>query len=170
MIQRCTNHPSHSESLNVVQICQRCTNLSRPHKFCKEIKNQSTLYKSFNVIQIIQRSASHSTYVVRIIQRNTYHSTQYKSFNAVQITQLSTNLSTQCKSFNIVQIFQRCTNHYWTLFKSFKSFFRLPYYLWFCHIAILKKFGNVYCKSSTWRCLVDILKMSYRDKTIPRQS
>ena len=35
---------------------------------------------------------------------------------------------------------------------------------------ILRYLGNVYCKSSTWRCLVDILKMSYREKTIPRQS
>ena len=127
MTQRCINHPSNAESFNVVQICRRCTNLLRSHKFCTEVKNHSTLYKSFNVIQLIQRSTNNSTldkscYVVQIIQRRTDHSTQYKSFN-------------------VVQIFQRCINHYWTLYKSFKSFSRPPHYLRFCHKAILKKFN-----------------------------
>ena len=50
-------------------------------------------YKSFNVVQIIQR--------------NTNHSTQYKSFDVVQITERSANLSTLYKSLlNAVQIFQ----------------------------------------------------------------
>ena len=115
MIQRCTNHPSHSESFNVVQIFQHFTNHSRSHKLCKEVKYHSTLFKTFNVVQIIQR--------------NTYHSTQYKLFNVVQIIHRSAN-------------FQRCINHYWMLYKSFKLFSRSPYYLRFCHIAILKKFNT----------------------------
>ena len=35
---------------------------------------------------------------------------------------------------------------------------------------ILRYLGNIYCKSSTWKCLGNILKMSYREKKIPRQS
>ena len=46
--------------------------------------NDSTQYKSFNVVQIIQRSTKHST-----IQRSTDLSTLYKSLlNAVQIFQI----------------------------------------------------------------------------------
>ena len=60
MIQRCTNHPSHSESFNAVQIFQRCI-----------IPWQC---KSFEVVQILQRSKK-SFDVVQIIQRNRNHST-----------------------------------------------------------------------------------------------
>ena len=60
MIQRCTNHPSYSESFNAVQIFQRCI--------------IPWLYKSFEVVQILQRSKK-PFYVVQIIQRNTNHST-----------------------------------------------------------------------------------------------
>ena len=60
MIQRCTNHPSHSDSFNVVQIFQRCTIPWR--------------YKSFKVVKILQRSKKLFN-VVQIIQRNTNHST-----------------------------------------------------------------------------------------------
>ena len=56
-----TNHPSESESFDVVQIFQRCTDHSASHKFCKEVKNHSTLYKSFNEIEIIQRSTNNLT-------------------------------------------------------------------------------------------------------------
>ena len=108
MIQRCTNHPSHSESLKVVQFFQRCIipwlhKSFEVYKFCNEVKNHSAQYKSFNVI--------------KIIQRGTNCSTQYKSLNVihifkvVQIFQCSTNLSTQHKFFNAVQmIIERCTN------------------------------------------------------------
>ena len=110
MTQRCTNHPSHCESLNVVQIFQRCI--------------IPWLYKSFEVVQILQRSKKSLTLyksfnVIQIIQRNKNHSTQYKSFNAVlQIIHLCTKNSTLNKSFNVVQIFQRSTNHS-TQYKSF---------------------------------------------------
>ena len=77
MIQRCTNHPSHSESLKVVQFFQRCV--------------IPWLYKSFEVVQILQRSKK-SFCVVQIIQRNKNHSTWYKLFNVVQITQRNTYL------------------------------------------------------------------------------
>ena len=60
MIQRCTNHPSHSESFNIVQIFQRCI--------------IPWLYKSFEVVQILQQSKK-SFNVVQIIQRNANHST-----------------------------------------------------------------------------------------------
>ena len=60
MIQRYTNHPSHSESFNVVQIFQRCI--------------IPWLYNSFEVVQILQRSKE-SFNVVQIIPRNTNHST-----------------------------------------------------------------------------------------------
>ena len=60
MIQRCTNHPSHSESINSVYIFQRCI--------------IPWLYKSFEVVQILQRSKK-SFDVVQIIQRNANHST-----------------------------------------------------------------------------------------------
>ena len=60
MIQSCTNHPSLSESLNVVQIFQRCI--------------IPWLCKSFEVVEILQRSKK-SFNVVQIIQRNTNHST-----------------------------------------------------------------------------------------------
>ena len=60
MIKRCINHPSHSESFNAVQIFQRCI--------------IPWLYKSFEVVQILQQSKK-SFNVVQIIQRNTNHST-----------------------------------------------------------------------------------------------
>ena len=79
MIQRCTNHPSHSESFNVVQIFQRCI--------------IPWLYKSFEVVQILQRSKK-SFNVVQIIQRSTNLSTLYKSLlNAVQIFQIFLRIS-----------------------------------------------------------------------------
>ena len=98
--------------------------------------------KSFNVAQIIQCSTNHSTLYQRIIQHSTNNPTLYKSFNTGQIIQRSTNHSTWFKSFRLVQIFQHGTNHYRTLYKSLKSFSRSPYYLRFCHIAILKKFNT----------------------------
>ena len=68
------------------------------------------------------------------------------------------------------------------LHKSFKSFSRSPYYLGFCHIALLKKFNTSHLYGNddsmlyqdilemsiaiSIACLLDILKMSYRDKTI----
>ena len=117
MIQRCTNHTSHSESFNAVQIFQLCI--------------IPWLYKSFEVVQILQRSKK-SFDVVQIIYRNKTHSTQYtnhstlttnnstlcKKLNAVQIIQRSSNLSTQCKSINVIQIIQRYTYHS-TQYKSF---------------------------------------------------
>ena len=60
MIQRCTNHPLHSESFDAVQIFKRCI--------------IPWLYKPFEVVQILQRSKK-SFDVVQIIQRNTNHST-----------------------------------------------------------------------------------------------
>ena len=62
MIQRCTNHLSHFELFNVVQIIQRNT-------------NHSTQYKSLNVVQIIKRSANLSTLCKSLL-------------NAVQIFQI----------------------------------------------------------------------------------
>ena len=54
--------------------------------------NISTLYKSFDVLQILRRSKK-SFNVVQIIQCNTNHSTSYKSFNAVQIIRRRTNFA-----------------------------------------------------------------------------
>ena len=95
MIQSCTNHPSLSESLNVVQIFQRCI--------------IPWLCKSFEVVQILQRIKK-SFNIVEIIQRNKNHSRLHKSCNAVlQIIQLCANNLTLYKSFNVVQIFERST-------------------------------------------------------------
>ena len=66
--------------------------------------NISTLYKSFDVLQILRRSKK-SFNVVQIIQRRTNLSTLYKSFDVVQI------LRRRKKSFNVVQIIQPNTNH-----------------------------------------------------------
>ena len=113
MIQSCTNNSSHSEPLNVEQIFQRCI--------------IPWLYKSLEVVQILQRSKKLFN-VVQIIQRNEIHSTQCESFNAVLQTiqlcgnnsTLYTNHSTQFKFFNVVQIIQRSASHS-TQYKSFNA-------------------------------------------------
>ena len=118
IIHRSPNDSTLYKSSIALRIIQRSTkfqryiNHSKSHKFCKEVKNNSTLYKSFNVIQII--------HVVQIIQRcTTNNSTLCKSCNVVQVIQRSTNHSTENKSFNAIQIIQRSTNHS-TQYKLFK--------------------------------------------------
>ena len=60
MIQRCTNHPAHSESFNVVQIFQRSI-IPWLYKSLEAVQILQWREKSFNVIQIIQRNKNHST-------------------------------------------------------------------------------------------------------------
>ena len=60
MIQRCTNHPAHSESFNVVQIFQRSI-IPWLYKSLEAVQILQWREKSFNVVQIIQRNKNHST-------------------------------------------------------------------------------------------------------------
>ena len=136
IIRRITNFSTLYKLFEVVQILQRCK------------KKLFYVYKPFNsVLQIIQPCTNNSKLcksfnVVQVFQRSTNHSRQYKSLNEIHMNQRSTNHSTSYKSFNAAQIIiERCTN-------LSKSFSRSPYYLRFCHIAILKfdtshLYGNI---------------------------
>ena len=75
MIQRCTNHPPHCESFNVVQIFQRCIIPWLLKSFeVEQILQRSK--KSFNVVQIIQHNQIINEY--KLIQQSTNNSTLYK--------------------------------------------------------------------------------------------
>ena len=75
MIQRCTNHPSHSESFIVVQICQ-CYIIPWLYKSFEVVEILQRSKKSFNVVQIIQHNQIINEY--KLIQQSTNNSTLYK--------------------------------------------------------------------------------------------